>query len=773
MEQIEKFLENLQLFRSFSPSELKKLIEKSHVKTFAPQEVIIHFGQPGRFLGIILEGEAEAAVTSKTGKPTRLGSLKQGNILGEMSLLTGEPTSADVIALEKCKLLLIPQEIFSTVVAVNPDAVRAIAKTITDRLKSRQQNEEEQIRVEIAWQSVQDPYELELSPASPKKILVINCGSSSLKFNYFDTAEEANNLEGMVERIGLEDSCLIFSSKEGKVTKELGSCGYEKAFRTVVDLLADPKNGAIGDLKELSAVGHRVVHGGEKYSSAVIIDDDVIKDIDKYSILAPLHNPPNLTAIKESIRLMPEVPQVAVFDTGFHQKMPPHAFIYGLPYESYEKDRIRRYGFHGISHNYVALQAATYLKRNFRELKMITCHLGNGASLCAIDHGRSVDTSMGLTPLEGLIMGTRCGDLDPSVVLYLCREKGLSIQETDEFLNRQSGLKGLSGISSDLRMIEDAASKGDTKALLAIDAFCYRIRKYIGGYTAALGGLDALVFTGGIGEGSAWVRGLACQELSCMGIRVDMLANKTISPGSGEVGDISDPLSQVKVLVIPTNEGRMIARETIRTLGYQDVTHVIKSQEEKKIPIEVSAHHVHLSKKEVEALFGSGSQLTHRSDLSQPGQFACEETVNLIGPKGQAGRVRVLGPERMESQVEISITEEFKLGIKAPIRASGDLDGSPGIALEGTKGTHHIPHGVICSARHIHMSLEDALSFGLKDRDIVRIEVKGERTLVFGDVLIRVHPDFRLSMHIDTDEANAANISTGMEGTLMGVQDRR
>ena len=453
--------------------------------------------------------------------------------------------------------------------------------------------------------------------------------------------------------------------------------------------------------------------------------------------------------------------------------MPPHAFIYGLPYESYEKDRIRRYGFHGISHNYVALQAATYLKRNFRELKMITCHLGNGASLCAIDHGRSVDTSMGLTPLEGLIMGTRCGDLDPSVVLYLCREKGLSIQEADEFLNRQSGLKGLSGISSDLRMIEDAASKGDTKALLAIDAFCYRIRKYIGGYTAALGGLDALAFTGGIGEGSAWVRGLACQELSYMGIRVDMLANKTISPGSGEVGDISDPLSQVKVLVIPTNEGKMIARETIRTLGYQDVTHVIKSQEEKKIPIEVSAHHVHLSRKEVEALFGSGSQLTHRSDLSQPGQFACEEAVNLIGPKGQVGRVRVLGPERMESQVEISITEELKLGIKAPIRASGDLDGSPGIALEGTKETCHIPHGVICSTRHIHMSPEDALSFSLKDRDIVRIEVKGERTLVFGDVLIRVHPDFRLSMHIDTDEANAANISTGMEGTLMGVQDRR
>ncbi|UCC40487.1 MAG: acetate/propionate family kinase [Candidatus Aminicenantes bacterium] len=773
MDHIEKFLKELPLFKSFLPSELKKLIEKSHVKNFAPQEAIINFGQPGRFLGIILEGEAEAVVTSKTGEQIRLGLLEKGDFLGEMSLLTGEPTSADVIAIEKCELLLVPQDAFTTVVAVNPDAVKIIAKTVTDRLKNRQQNEEEQIRVEDAWQSVKDPYGLELSPASPMKILVINCGSSSLKFNYFDTAEEMNNLEGMVERIGLEGSCLISSTKEGKVTKELGSIGYEEAFGAVVNLLVDPKSGAIRDLEELSAVGHRVVHGGEKYGSAVIIDERVIKDIDKLSSLAPLHNPPNLMAIKESIKLMPEVPQVAVFDTGFHQKMPPHAFIYGLPYDSYKKDRIRRYGFHGISHNYVALQAATYLKRNFRELKIITCHLGNGASLCAIDHGRSVDTSMGLTPLEGLIMGTRCGDLDPSVVMHLCREKELSIQEVDDFLNRESGLKGLSGISSDLRMIEDAASKGDEKALLAIDSFCYRIRKYIGAYTAALGGLDALVFTAGIGEGSAWVRSLACQELSYMGIRVDMLANKTTSPGPGEVGDISDPLSQVKVLVIPTNEGRMIARETVRTLGYQDVSNVIKSQEEKKIPIEVSAHHVHLSRKEIDGLFGPTSQLSHRSDLSQPGQFACEETVNLIGPKGRVERVRVLGPERKESQVEISMTEEFKLGIKAPIRASGDLKGSPGITLEGLKGPSHILNGVICAARHIHMSPEDALSFGLKDRDIVRIEVKGERTLVFGDVLVRVHPDFRLSMHIDTDEANAASLITGMEGTLIGIQDRR
>ncbi len=773
MEDVEKFLADLPLFKKFSKEKLKKLIETSQVRSFAPEELIIQYGQPGRFLGIILEGQALAVVTGKNGEPVPLGVIKKGDLLGEMSLLTGEPTIADVIATEKCTIILVPQEIFTELIAVNPHAVQIVARTVTERLKSRQKNAEEQNRVEAAWQTASDPYGLKLAPASPKKILVINCGSSSLKYSYFDTAHEENNREGIVDGIDLQNSKLISSSRKGQKSQELGKIGYEEAFQAVVDLLMDSKKGVIKDMTELSAVGHRVVHGGEKYSNPVIIDKEVMADIDKYSSLAPLHNPPNLMAIQESTKLMPDVPQVAVFDTGFHQKMPPHAFLYGLPYEFYESDNIRRYGFHGISHNYVALEAATYLKRNFWEMKIITCHLGNGASICAIDHGRSVDTSMGLTPLEGLIMGTRCGDIDPSMIIHLSREKGLSMDEIDDILNRQSGLKGLSGVSSDLREIEEAANKDDYKALLAIHVFCYRLRKYIGAYTAALGGVDALVFTGGIGEGSKWVRGLACQGLSHMDIRVDMIKNKAAGSSSGEVVDISDELSQVKVLVIPTDEGKMIVRETIRTLGYEDVSQVIKSQEKKKIPIEVSAHHVHLSRQDVDSLFGQGCELSPKIDLSQPGQFACEETVNLVGPKGRVERVRVLGPERNESQVEISMTEEFKLGIKAPIRASGALEGSPGITLEGPEGKCNLPKGVICSFRHIHMSPLDALSFGIKDRDIVKVEVQGERTLTFGDVLVRVHPDFRLSMHIDTDEANAANIRTGMEGTLVGVQDRR
>jgi acetate kinase len=773
MENIEKFLASLPLFKAFSSEKLNELIKKCPLKSFAPQEVIIPFGQPGRFLAIVLEGQAEASITKKTGERTRLGLLKPGDFLGEASLLTGEPTNADVIALEHCKLFLISHEMFSAYIAVNPGAVRVMAKAITDRLRSRQQNEEERNRVQDAWENRTDPYGLSLVTEKGQKILVINCGSSSLKFSFFDTVEEGNNSEGMVERIGLENSVLSSSTRKGKVRKEMGKVGYETALRAVVGVLTDKDQGVVKDIKELSAVGHRVVHGGEKYGRPVVIDEEVVADIERYARLAPLHNPPNLMAIKECLRLMPGVPQVAVFDTGFHQKMPPHAYLYGLPYDFYREDGIRRYGFHGISHKYVALRAAAFLKRNFRELKIISCHLGNGASVCAIDHGLSVDTSMGLTPLEGLIMGTRCGDLDPAAVLHLHREKGLPLEEIDKILNRQSGLLGLSGISSDMREIEAEANKGDERALTAVNAFCYRIRKYVGAYIAAIGGPDVLVFTGGIGEGSAWVRGLACQGLSSMGIRVDTIRNKTVLPGRGEVADISDEHSQVKVLVVPTDEGRMIARDTIQALGYQAMAQAISRREDKKIPIEVSAHHVHLSKDVMDVLFGPGSELSRRSDLSQPGQFACQETINLIGPKGRVERIRVLGPLREKSQVEISMTEEFKLGIKAPIRASGDLAGSPGTTLEGPRGTYRLPEGVICSFRHIHMSPEDALAFGLKDRDMVSVKVEGERTLVFGDVLVRVHPDFRLSMHIDTDEANAANIQTGKEGVLVGVEERR
>jgi len=773
MKQLVEFLSGLPLFKDFLAEEIEELIGRSHIKEFSPREIIIPIGQPGKFLGIIIEGEAEAVITDKTGEQRRLGVLGKGDFLGEISLLTGEPTNADVLAITPCRLLMIPHDVFVVFLTVNPHAVRIMAKAISERLRARQQNVEEQIRVEEAWQKVPDPYGLALSSALPLKILVVNCGSSSLKYSFFDTHEEANNREGMVEKIGSEESLLISKARGSLDSRPLGAVDHKQALNAVLGRLTDKKDGGFADFSEISAVGHRVVHGGEKHSHPVLIDDDVIDDIELYSGLAPLHNPINLEVIQESRKLMPRVPQVAVFDTAFHQKMPSHAYLYGLPYEYYEDDNIRRYGFHGISHKYVVMRAASYMKRQYRDMKVISCHLGNGASICAIDHGRSVDTSMGLTPLEGLIMGTRCGDLDPSTVIHLIKRKGLSVDEADNILNTQSGLKGLSGISNDLREIEGLANKGHKRALLTIDTFGYRIRKYIGAYVAALGGLDALVFTGGIGEGSAWIRGLACQGLSHMRIHVDIIKNKMAASNPGDVNEISEDNSPVKVLVVRTDEERMIARETIRVLEKENVSQVITQHKEKRIPIEVSAHHIHLARPEIDALFGEGTVLTPKAELSQPGQYACEQTVRLVGPKGRVERVRVLGPERPATQVEISMTEEYKLGVKAPIRASSNLKGTPGITLEGKRGQCRISQGVICALRHIHMPPEYALSFGLKDKDVVSIQVEGERKLIFGDVLVRIHPDFKLSMHIDTDEANAAGIQTGMEGTLIGVQERR
>jgi acetate kinase len=305
--------------------------------------------------------------------------------------------------------------------------------------------------------------------------------------------------------------------------------------------------------------------------------------------------------------------------------------------------------------------------------------------------------------------------------------------------------------------------------LIALKAFCYRVRKYIGAYQAAMGGLDVLIFTGGIGQGSAGVRSLAVQGLECMGIKIDEARNRQAS-GSDEVCSISSDSSRVTVLVVPTDEERMIARETLRALSRSYLTRVLQAQRTAPFLVEVSAHHIHLSQDHVEALFGQGHQLTHHSDLSQPGQFACQEQLNIVGPKGRIERVRVLGPARMATQVEIAMTEQFKLGIHPPIRESGDIQGTPGCTLEGSAGTVTIDRGVICARRHVHMTPADALRYGVRDKSVVRVRVAGDRELVFGDVLVRVDPHFALAMHIDTDEANAANVQTGVQGFIDGIQ---
>jgi acetate kinase len=366
-------------------------------------------------------------------------------------------------------------------------------------------------------------------------------------------------------------------------------------------------------------------------------------------------------------------------------------------------------------------------------------------------------------------MGTRCGDVDAGVLAFLERTEKLSASQSEEMLNKKSGLLGLSGVSSDMREILKAADEDQPRALLALKAYCYRVRKYLGAYVASMGGLDTVVFTGGIGQGSAEVRALALQGLECMGIRLDMERNRD-ARGFDEVCRISTDDSSVTVLVVPTDEERMMARESLRTLSRSYITQVLAAQKQQPFLVEVSAHHIHLTQEHVEALFGPGHQLTKHADLSQPGQYACKEQLAIVGPKGRIERVRVLGPARKYSQVEIAMTEQFKLGVHPPIRESGDIADTPGCTLEGTAGSVKLERGVICAFRHVHMTPENALSYGVRDKSVVRVRIDGDRELVFGDVLVRVDPSFALAMHIDTDEANAAHVKTGAQGFIDGIQ---
>lgn len=394
------------------------------------------------------------------------------------------------------------------------------------------------------------------------KILVINAGSSSLKYQLIDMTDETVLAKGLAERIGIDNSMLSHTpARKEKVEIKVDIKDHVQAVKMVIDALVHPEYGVIKDMSEISAVGHRVVHGGERFSSSVIIDDDVMEAIRANINLAPLHNPANITGIEACKKVMPNTPMVAVFDTAFHQTMPKEAYIYAIPYSAYEKYGIRRYGFHGTSHKYVTLRAAKLLERPIEELKMVTCHLGNGSSIAAVKGGKSVDTSMGFTPLEGLPMGTRCGVIDPAIVTFLMEKENMTYQQIDHYLNKESGVLGISGVSSDFRDLEAAANEGNERAQLALDIFAYSIKKYIGAYAAAMGGLDCVVFTAGIGENNPYIRQKACEGLEFLGIYIDREKNEYTK--KGKEGEISTDDSKVKVLVIPTNEELMIARETL------------------------------------------------------------------------------------------------------------------------------------------------------------------------------------------------------------------
>lgn len=392
------------------------------------------------------------------------------------------------------------------------------------------------------------------------KILVLNCGSSSVKYKLIDTDTDVTMAEGGVEKIGLEDGFLKFKKPDGsKEIKQLGLIDHKAAVMAILENLTDPTVGCIKSFEEIDAVGHRVVHGGEKFASSVLITDEVIQQVKDCYDLAPLHNPANITGIEAITALLPDVPQVGVFDTAFHQTMPARSFMYAIPYEYYKNDGVRRYGFHGTSHRYVSQRAAEILGEPIEKLKMVTCHIGNGGSITAVDGGKSIDTSMGLTPTEGLMMGTRTGDIDPGAITYLMTKHGMSAADVQTLINEKSGVAGISGISNDMREIEAAVNAGDPRAKLALDMYELRILKYVGAYAAEMGGLDVIVFTGGVGENQTGVRENVCEPLKFMGVEIDKELN-AVTRGTETI--ISTPSSRVKVLIVPTDEELTIARDT-------------------------------------------------------------------------------------------------------------------------------------------------------------------------------------------------------------------
>ena len=392
-------------------------------------------------------------------------------------------------------------------------------------------------------------------------ILVINCGSSSLKFQLIDSETEKCIAKGICERIGIEGSQITYTPAGGEKEQTVTPMpDHTEAIRLVLEALTNPKTGVVKSLDEIGAVGHRIVHGGEKFAASTIITDEVMKAIEECNDLAPLHNPANLIGINACKKLMPATPMVAVFDTAFHQTMPEEAYMYGLPYEYYEKYKIRRYGFHGTSHSYVSRKAAEVLGKKYEDLKIIVCHLGNGASVSAVKNGKCVDTSMGLTPLEGLIMGTRSGDIDPAIMEFIAHKEGKDIDEIMTVLNKKSGVYGLSNnLSSDFRDLEDGYNRGDEHCIRTMNTYCYRVAKYIGSYVAAMNGVDVICFTAGIGENAPLVRFLVCEHLGFLGVSIDEDANHK----RGEEIAISTPDSKTTVMVIPTNEELAIARETV------------------------------------------------------------------------------------------------------------------------------------------------------------------------------------------------------------------
>lgn len=565
------------------------------------------------------------------------------------------------------------------------------------------------------------------------RILSLNAGSATLKFGVFDDANPTSIVESTIEAPTVDDASMA------DIDRRLHAAG----------------------VSSIDAVGHRVAHGGARLRDAVVVDADVEREIERWSELAPQHNPVALAGIRLARARWPGLPQVAVFDTAFHAGMPELAAVYAVP-AAWREAGLRRYGFHGLSHRHVLEAACRTLDRRADELRIVSCHLGSGASVCAIDRGRSVDTSMGMTALEGLVMGTRSGDLDPGAIAFVARALGLSLAQIETALYHDSGLKALSGVGADLREIEARAGDGHAGAQLALQAYAYRVRKYIGAYAAAMGGCDVLAFTGGAGENAPALRRRVVDGLQFLGLHLDEDRNQAYRAAQTGAAELQHARSRIVVLAVHAREQWIIARDTATVLRRSGLALVHEST---AVPVAISAHHVHLTQASVEALFGPGHALKVLHPLSQPGYWAAAEVLSVVGPRGQLDRVRVLGPCRGANQIEVSRTEAIRLGIDAPLRLSGDLEGTPEVTLIGPVGSVRTA-GLIVARRHLHLSPDDALRIGVAAGDEVEIGLDTARATVLRQVALRINERAVLELHIDTDEANAAGLRGQGEGAL-------
>ncbi len=567
-------------------------------------------------------------------------------------------------------------------------------------------------------------------------ILSLNAGSATLKFGVFDPASATPLMEATIEHPAVDAAAF------DEIERRLRHAG----------------------MPAIDAVGHRVAHGGPRLSEAALVDADTEREIDQAAPLAPQHNPVALAGIRLARERWPGLPQVAVFDTAFHAGMPEEASLYAVP-QAWRDAGVRRYGFHGLSHRHVLEAVSGALERAPEDLRIVSCHLGNGASVCAIDRGRSIDTSMGMTALEGLVMGTRSGDLDPGVPAFVARTLGHDAAQIEAALYHDSGLKALSGIGSDLREIEARARQGHAGARTALQVHAYRVRKYIGAYAAAMGGCDAVAFTGGAGENSAALRRRILEGLQFLGVRLDEDRNESFGASGAAVAELQAPRSQLAVLAVRSREQWVIAREAAAVLRHAERA---APPQHFSMPVAISAHHAHLTQAAVETLFGAGHALRVLQPLSQPGFFAAEETVVVIGERDRLERVRVVGPCRAANQIEVSRTEAIRLGIEAPLRLSGDLAGSAEVTLAGPAGALRTP-GLIVARRHLHLTSADARRLGVQDRGEIEVALDTPRGTVLRHVALRVDDGAVLELHLDTDEANAAGLRGAGEGVLQSA----